>query len=950
MNAQVQTEQSITRDVLTEKYAFGSEKDAPTTNAMKELIFHRVAKALASVEEDAAYWEERFNFAYANGLIPAGRVASSAGTGVDATLINCFVQPIGDSIVGESNGKPGIYVALQQSAETLRRGGGVGYHFGDIRPRNAMVKGTNSNASGPVSYMSVFDSSCRTVESAGARRGAQMGTLRISHPDVLEFVNAKKEQGALTQFNISVGVTNHFMDAVRNNDEFELFHEAEPSAELKENGAYQRDDGQWVYSKVVAKELWNTIIQNTYDAAEPGVIFLDRMNEENNLYYAELIEATNPCGEQPLPSYGSCCLSSVNLTTFVKDPFTDQACFDFEALAEISFIGARALDNVLELTFWPLEEQKIEAENKRRVGLGYTGLGDALIMLGLRYNSEEGVEMGRKITEVMRDAAYTSSIETAKDKGAFKLFDAKKYLASKFVQRLPANIRKEIKKHGIRNSHLLSIAPTGTISLAFADNASNGIEPAFSWFYDRKKRLAQGGHAMYRVEDHAYRVYREMGGDVDNLPESFVSALEISAHDHMAMMVAVQPYIDSAISKTVNVPADYPFEEFKELYTKAYESGLKGLATFRPNLVTGSVLSVESEKAAPADIDDTDPNRKVKVEYAPTPALASLRFPSRPKTPAGNPSTTYMVEHPVNPFAVMVGHLENGKKQVFEVWVNGAEAPRGLGALAKSLSTDMRSFDRQWLKLKLDSLAKTSGNPFDMAFPPAGDVNRMPSAAAALARLVNYRCEELGTFDEDNAESPMIDALISDKEPKTGTDGTMSWTVDVKNPATGDDFLLVLKELVMPDGTTRPYSVWMSGDMPETFCAICKSLSIDMRIVDVAWISKKLRSLAKWKEPQGDFLAREPGSEKQQNQPSTLAYVAKLILHRYKMLGLLNDKGFPVEAMGAFASEEAEVVVESKSVNNVMAGKECNECGNHTMIKKDGCDFCTSCGNVGSCG
>ncbi|KKN09756.1 hypothetical protein LCGC14_1043510, partial [marine sediment metagenome] len=613
----------------------------------------------------------------------------------------------------------------------------------------------------------------------------------------------------------------------------------------------------------------------------------------------------------------------------------------------------------LELTYWPLEKQRVEAMNKRRVGLGYTALGDALIMLGLRYDREEGREVASKISRVLRDSAYWASVEIAEEKGSFPLFDAEKYLDSGFAKRLPEDLREAIKIHGIRNSHLISIAPTGTISLAFADNGSNGLEPAFSWYYNRVKRMADGENLVYRVEDHAFREYRKSLGIaedddkaveelVKNLPSAFVSALEISAQDHVRMMAAIQPYVDSALSKTVNVPADYAFADFKNLYLQAWEAGLKGLATYRPNMVTGSVLStVESQSQ---DLDMTDPDRRIRLDKTPEPALASLRWPSRPETPAGNPAITYTVNHPTNPFAVFVGHLENGSKQPFEVWCNGAEAPRGIGALAKTLSTDMRSFDRKWLEMKLEALSRTSGDGFSMAFPPEGVATSVPSSTAALAKLLQYRCNQLGAFDDiEQAQSPMVDALFSLKEPKSGTDGTMSWTVDVKNPATGDDFVLFMKELAMPDGRNRPYSVWIAGKYPEAFDGLCKSISIDMRIVDPAWVAKKLRSLAKFKEAQEDFLAREPGSEKQQNQPSTIAYVAKLIIHRYNQLGILDENGYPSEDMGLMNAEAPTGAATAGGVR-VMPGKECPECKNHTYIRKDGCDFCTSCGHVGSCG
>ncbi|SFG37611.1 adenosylcobalamin-dependent ribonucleoside-diphosphate reductase [Neptunomonas qingdaonensis] len=940
--------QEICFDVLQEKYAKGEEKTLPGPE-MAKAIRLRVAKALAAEEKDAKKYQDIFMRAMESGFIPGGRVNSSAGTGIkNVTLINCFVQPIGDSISDTVDGKEGIYPALRDAAETMRRGGGVGYDFSSIRPSGAQVKGTASSASGPVSYMHVFDQSCSTVESAGARRGAQMGVLRVDHPDIMKFVTAKQQSGRLNNFNISVAITDSFMQSLEAGSKFELVHKAEPSDELIEQGAYQREeDGKWVYRVVDPAEIWSGIMDSTYNAAEPGVLFIDRINIENNLHYCEVIEATNPCGEIPIPDFGCCCLGSINLTAFINNPFSKNATFNYETFAWVVTQAVRMLDDVLNATAWPLPQQQQEAINKRRIGLGYTGLGDALIEMGIRYDSEPGRVFGGEITRFMRDTAYRASIELAKEKGPFPQFDAVQYLESGFAKRLPDEIKEAIREHGIRNSHLLSIAPTGTISLAFADNTSNGIEPAFSWFYNRTKRMADGSTRDYKVEDHAYRVWGAIGNDQSNLPECFVSALDISARDHMLMQAAIQPFIDASISKTVNVPGDYPFAQFADLYLEAWKAGLKGITTYRPNSILGSVLSVETP--VPQDLDQSEPDRKIRINETPEVALASLRWTNRPKLSAGNPGVTFMVESYESRFALFIGHIENGTQHPFEVWVNGAEQPRGLTALAKNLSMDMRSEDHDWLKIKLDSLSKTAGSPFSMAMPPVGDEMHVPGNVAAMAHLIRYRCDELGLFTDTQRKTPLTDAMFSRKEPKSGTNGTLSWTVDIHNPTTGDDFAMFVKECVMPDGSHRPYSVWLSGTYPLDFNGITKSLSLDMRVLDTAWIGKKLRSLKDLPEAQGDFFAKTPGSDKQEIQPSTIAYIARLLIHRYHMLGILDEKGFPLHPMGMLQAE-VEPAKKGKVGNITIAGKVCPECGVSAVIRRDGCDFCSACGHTGSCG
>ena len=748
--------QRISTDVLKEKYLKADETHASE-------VFDRVARALASVEkpELRAEYEQKFRRNLEAGAIGAGRIMSAAGTGIQATLINCFVQPVGDCIQGlDDGGYPGIYEALREAAETMRRGGGVGYDFSRIRPKGARVKGTASYASGPCSYINVFDQSCATVESAGARRGAQMGALSIDHPDVMEFITAKRTPGRWNNFNVSVGVSDAFIDAVQADRSWDLVHAARPGDDQIEQGARQREDGKWLYQKMRAQDLWNTIMRSSYDFAEPGILFLDQINRDNNLRAIESISATNPCGEQPLPPYGCCDLGPVILPRFVRHPFGHggEAVFDLEAFAQSVALQVRALDNVLDLTHWPLPEQEQEAKAKRRIGVGFTGLGDALVMLGLRYDAPGGRDLAQQIARCMRDAAYTASVDLAREKGAFPLLDTDAYLADgTFASRLPEAIQADIRAYGIRNSHLLSIAPTGTVSLAFADNASNGIEPAFSWTYTRKKREADGTRTEYEVQDHAWRVYRALGGDMLHLPDSFVGALEMSANEHIAMMAAVQPFVDTAISKTVNVPADYPYEDFKGLYLQAWRSGLKGLATYRPNAILGSVLTLAPEKAPSPDVPTApvavDPMRTV-IESRPHGALDAVAEKIEYWTSEGAKSLYLIVSFlPVSPgegrstvdraieFFMPVG--QSGESQQ---WITASMrllslAARG-GFLERALS-DMRKVAWDRGPVRCGHKVREDGTRV-----PLWHDSEVAAIAWAIQNILELRAQRQGTADQ----------------------------------------------------------------------------------------------------------------------------------------------------------------------------------------------------------
>ncbi len=752
--------QAISFDVLKEKYLKPGETGY-------EDVFKRVARALASVEKEElrAQYEAAFLDNLYAGAIGAGRIMSAAGTDIQATLINCFVQPVGDCIQGvDDGGYPGIYEALREAAETMRRGGGVGYDFSRIRPRGAEVKGTHSMASGPSSYINVFDQSCSTVESAGARRGAQMGVLRMDHPDVLDFITAKRTPGRWNNFNVSVGVPDAFMRALDDNQPWELVHRAKPGAEGIANGAYQRADGLWVYQTLPARELWDTVMKSTYDFAEPGILFLDHINEDNNLSYCEDIAATNPCGEQPLPPYGCCDLGPIILTRFVRHAFGFDgiAGFDFEAFAKSVTTQVRALDNVLDVTFWPLEQQRAESAAKRRIGVGFTGMGNALTMLCLRYDSAEGRAMAQRIATCMRDAAYKASVALAQEKGAFPKFEADGYLAKgTFASRLPADIQKSIRKHGIRNSHLLSIAPTGTVSLAFADNASNGIEPAFSWMYRRKKRESDGTTSEYAVEDHSWRLYRELGGDVNQLPEYFVSALDMAAADHIAMMEAVQPLVDTAISKTVNVPADYPYDDFKGLYQQAWRARLKGLATYRPNAILGSVLDTGTVAAKPAAIVDVpvDPMRTV-IEKRPKGALSAVAEKIEYWTQEGHKTLYIVASFLPLPAADGKGTVQRaieffmplGQSGESQQWITSSMrmlslAARG-GFLERALR-DMRKVAWDRGPVRLGTYEKADGS-----LVPLWHDSEVAAIAYAIQQIIQHRNEAAAHVDSKAAVTP----------------------------------------------------------------------------------------------------------------------------------------------------------------------------------------------------
>jgi ribonucleoside-diphosphate reductase alpha chain len=652
----------IAHQIWDMKYRFRQPDGTPIDSDVAD-SWGRVALAASAAEAPEDRREQALAFAEALAgyrFLPAGRILAGAGTGRSVTLFNCFVMgTIPDSM-------DGIFSHLREAALTLQQGGGIGYDFSTIRPRGAPVEGVGADASGPVSFMDVWDAMCRTIMSAGSRRGAMMATLLCDHPDVEDFIAAKRRPGRLQNFNLSVLVTDAFMEAVRTDADWPL------------------QFGGRVYKTVRARALWDRIMQSTYDYAEPGVIFIDRINAEDNLGYCETIRATNPCGEQPLPPYGACLLGSINLARLVRHPFEENAELDIGELERLTATAIRLLDNVIDVSRFPLEAQRAEAQAKRRIGLGVTGLADALIFCRVRYGSPESIELIERWLEAIAHAAYRASVDLAKLKGPFPLFDAGEYLQRPFIQRLPDDIREGIAQHGIRNGLLTSIAPTGTISL-YAGNVSSGIEPVFAYSYSRRVLMPDGTPEEQIVRDFAVAAFREKFGDTAELPDYFVSAQTLSPDDHLAVQAAAQKYVDSSISKTINLPESISFEAFKDIYVKAYESGCKGCTTYRPNEVTGSVLTVTDAVEAAADETADDMPKTGDIVYMHRPL-------DRPDVLIGQ---TYKIKwlDSDHAFYITVNDVEkDGRRRPFEVFINSKnmEAYAWTLALTRMISAVFR--------------------------------------------------------------------------------------------------------------------------------------------------------------------------------------------------------------------------------------------------------------------
>jgi len=718
---------AISQQIWDMKYRL--KRDGAPVDKTIEESWWRVARALAEPEKDAELWSRRFYEALEDfKFLPAGRILAGAGAERNVTLFNCFVMgTVPDDMSG-------IFEHLREAALTMQQGGGIGYDFSTLRPRGAPVKGVGADASGPLSFMDVWDAMCRTIMSAGHRRGAMMATLRCDHPDIEAFIEAKREPGRLRMFNLSVLVTDAFMTAV------------------KEDAPWELKFGGTTYKVLQARELWDRIMRATYGFAEPGVIFIDRINRRNNLYYVETISATNPCGEQPLPPYGACLLGSLNLAALVQRPFESDARLDLEALDRLTRIAVRMMDNAIDVSRFPLPAQTAEAKAKRRIGLGITGLADALILCGARYGSTQGVALTEIWMKAIQRAAYLASAELAVEKGSFPLYDRDAYLAGETVAELDEDVRTAIAEQGIRNALLTSVAPTGTISL-FANNVSSGLEPVFSFKYTRNILMPDGNRAQEEVTDLAYRLFRLLKGEATPLPDAFVDAQRLTPADHVVMQAAVQKYVDSSISKTINCPVDLSFEAFKDVYFQAYELGCKGCTTYRPNEITGAVLETRAAEASPpkqAELPLNAPQPRPRDVYE----AGGVVYMTRPlDRPEALPGQTYKLKWPESDHALYItinDVVQDGRRRPFEVFINSKNMEHyawTVGLTRMISAVFRRGGDVSFVVEELKAV-----------FDPRGGVwmegKYVPSLLAAIGEVIERHMIDIGFMP---AREPVLD-------------------------------------------------------------------------------------------------------------------------------------------------------------------------------------------------
>ena len=727
---------SISSQIWDQKYRLKDSYGRPKDHTLVE-TWDRVARALSQMEMSSDFYHKVFLDALQDfKFLPGGRIIAGAGSGRNVTLFNCYVMgTIPDDMSG-------IFSALREAALTMQQGGGIGYDFSTLRPKGALVHGVGADASGPLSFMDVWDAMCRTIMSAGTRRGAMMATLRCDHPDIEEFIEAKSNAKRLRMFNLSVLVTDAFMKAISADKSWELVFDKR------------------VYKTVRARDLWNRMMKSTYQYAEPGVIFIDRINRRNNLAYCEKISATNPCGEQPLPPYGACLLGSLNLTRFIKHPFQVEAELDLTALEALVPVAVRMMDNAIDVSNFPLAEQEEEAKRKRRIGLGVTGLGDALIMCGARYGSKDAVRLTELWMNALRNTAYRASVKLAREKGSFPAFLETQYLSGECISELPYDIRDGIAKYGIRNSLLTSVAPTGTISL-LANNISSGLEPVFAFKYNRTVLSPSGVKRTEAVEDYAYQLFRKLQGNKAELPPAFVNAQTLTPQDHVLMQAAVQKYVDSSISKTINCPKDISFEKFKDIYELAYDSGCKGCTTFRPNDITGAVLSLGEEAGSASQTfelnESAGPNDLVTGRVDAN--IVQMTTPiDRPSNLDGK---TYKIKWPESDHAIYItlnDIIQNGKRRPFEIFINSKNMEHFAWtvALTRMISAVFRrggdvSFVAEELKA---------------VFDPRGGAwmkkRYVPSLLAAIGRVIEEHLISIGflknseTFEEKVGKKPSM--------------------------------------------------------------------------------------------------------------------------------------------------------------------------------------------------
>ena len=915
----------IAESIWDMKYRL-KEADGTAVDQTVEDTWRRIARALAAVEEVPSKWEAKFYAALEDfRFLPAGRVTAGAGTDRKVTLFNCFVMgTIPDTMEG-------IFDGLKEAALTMQQGGGIGYDFSTIRPRGAPVAGVAADASGPLSFMDVWDAMCRTIMSAGSRRGAMMATLRCDHPDIEEFISAKSDPARLRNFNVSVLVTDDFMAAV----------DAGGSWDLVFDGA--------VYRTVDARDLWNRIMRATYDYAEPGVIFIDRINAMNNLAYAETIAATNPCGEQPLPPYGACLLGSVNLARLVEAPFTGDAALDNAALEELVAVAVRMMDNVVDASNFPLPQQAAEAQAKRRIGLGVTGLADALLMTGLRYGSDEAAEQTGAWLKQIAEAAYRASAALAAEKGAFPLFDRDAFLASASLAGMNEEVRDAIAEHGIRNALLTSIAPTGTISL-YAGNVSSGIEPVFAYVYTRKVLQKDGSRTEEEVVDYAVSLWRQIHGDAP-FPDHFVNAQELAPEDHVRMQAAAQAWVDSSISKTINLPEDISFEAFKDVYRLAYETGCKGCTTYRPNAVTGSVLSITADRVEGGD----DPGSRLRSAIKNSSRKNDAAVAEASGIDKSNLSKMLSGERGIS--------AENARKlasalRVSPAWLlygeqdhridEGPDLPpantiasrieaaaaavdiEDIPTLADRAGVDpdrIASWDDGKKPTNRDAraVAEVLGVTsrwllFGEGDGPVDSGGDTPEAATAVPEVVSH-----GGADPAAPHGDVV--YIS--EPLDRPQALEGQTYKLKWPDSNHAIYITLNDIVV-GGHRRPFEIFINSKNMEHFAwtvALTRMISaVFRRGGDVSFVVEELKAV---------FDPRGGAWMEGKYVPSILAAIGGVIERHMIAIGFLEGEG-----LGLKSDPRAEVV-------NLPGhrGAACPACGQYDLAMIEGCETCLNCGH-----